>query len=96
MSSLLSASECASLIEAHSLSTGDTNMHTVSGTYTSRLRCVVEDPELAETLWMRLEKFYGGMKVVDEEGQSWSAAELNTCFRFCKYRPGRLPFFFVS
>ena len=91
VSSRLSASECASLIHTHSLSTDDANMHTVSGTYTSRLRCVVEDPELAETLWTRLEKFYGGMKVVDEEGQSWSAVALNTCFRFCKYRAGKLP-----
>ncbi|EXJ73033.1 uncharacterized protein A1O5_04182 [Cladophialophora psammophila CBS 110553] len=63
-------------------------MHTISGTYTSRLRKIIKDDDLAELLWSRLSRIYQGAEVEDEEGQVWSAVGLNTCFRLCKYKAG--------
>ncbi|KIW25044.1 uncharacterized protein PV07_10717 [Cladophialophora immunda] len=85
VSSLLTPAECTDLITTHD---HEADMHAISGTYTSRLRKIIEDDDLAELLWSRLSRIYQGTEVVDEDGQVWSAMGLNPCFRLCKYRAG--------
>jgi hypothetical protein len=80
---LLTPAECEKLIASHA-----SNLVRLDATYIQRLREVYDDEEFAELLWERLKPFYSGMKVVDNEGQMWTASHLNTKFRFCKYEPG--------
>jgi hypothetical protein len=89
ISNLLRPAECAALVQEHTASLVPHEL-----TLTRRLREVFDDEELAETLWERLEPFYAGMRIVDEDGCGWTAARLNTRFRFAKYERGWLvPFF---
>ncbi|OQU96582.1 hypothetical protein CLAIMM_02647 [Cladophialophora immunda] len=69
VSSLLTPAECTDLITTHD---HEADMHAISGTYTSRLRKIIEDDELAELLWSRLSRIYQGTEVVDEDGQVWA------------------------
>lgn len=82
---LLTPAECAAVIREHATSL---TPHEI--TLTRRLREVFDHQELAEILWSRLEPFYGGMRIVDEDGYSWTASQLNTRFRFAKYEKGGL------
>jgi hypothetical protein len=83
ISNLLSPSECEAIVEAHE---GD--LASTSGTYSGRLRDIFDDEDLADRLWQRLKTFYQDNRIIDDEGQSWRALELNKRFRFCKYKPG--------
>jgi hypothetical protein len=83
ISDLLTPAECAALIQEHS-----TSLIPQPLTLTRRLREIFDDEELAETLWNRLRPFYGGMRIVDEDGCSWTASRLNTRFRLAKYERG--------
>jgi hypothetical protein len=82
---LLTASECASIIENHkNLIPSNVTPGTV------RTRQQYSDEKLASILWERLEPFYEGDKgkVVDEDGCTWTAAGLNDSFRLCRYEKG--------
>src|ERR1700757_3498185 len=80
ISNLLTPTECAALIQEHTSSMIPHDL-----TLTSRLRKIFDDEGLAETLWNRLEPFYGSIQIVDEDGCRWTASRLNTRFRFAKY-----------
>src|SRR5271156_4216505 len=61
-------------------------------TLTSCFRKIFDDERLAETLRNRLEPFYGGIQIVDEDGCRWAASRLNMRFRFAKYERGSVKF----
>jgi hypothetical protein len=84
ISNLLSPAECAAIIHEHT-----TSLIPHELTLTSRLREIFDDEDLADTLWKRLKPFYGGMRIIDEDGCNWTASRLNTRFRFAKYERGR-------
>jgi hypothetical protein len=83
ISNLLTPAECIALMQEHACSMIP---HDLS--LTSRLRKIFDDEGLAETLWNRLEPFYGGMQIADEDQCRWTASRLNTRFRFAKYERG--------
>jgi hypothetical protein len=81
---LLTPTECEKIVASHT-----SNLVRLDATYARRLREVYDDEAFADVLWERLKPFYSGMKVVDNEGQRWTASHLNTKFRLCKYGPGK-------
>jgi hypothetical protein len=83
ISSLLTPSECSTLINQCT-----PFLIPVSGAYSNRQRRIFEDEDLAILLWTRLESFYNGMKITDEEAQTWTAHSLNPVFRFASYGGG--------
>lgn len=84
ISDLLSPSECEALINAHTPS-----LATNGQQLTNRLRHMIDDDALAAKLWERLEPFYDNLQIVDEEQVGWTAAGLNSRFRFCLYESGK-------
>jgi hypothetical protein len=93
ISNLLTPSECQTCIDEYTPALTTNGMQ-----LTNRLRHLVDDEKLADKLWQRLMPFYGDVKIVDEEQVSWSAAGLNSRFRFCLYESGKrqvnFPLFF--
>ncbi|KIK57933.1 hypothetical protein GYMLUDRAFT_61020 [Collybiopsis luxurians FD-317 M1] len=80
ISGLLSDTECDAIIQKHSADMVPHNL-----TLTRRLRSVFEDEELSNTIWERLNPFYGNINITDEKGCRWLASGCNARFRFCRY-----------
>jgi hypothetical protein len=83
VSDLLSAEECEAFIKKH-----EPDLISTSFEYSTRLRHIFDDDELADMLWKRLRSVYNDMRVVDEELQGWKPVYLNSRFRFCRYIKG--------
>ncbi|OCL08080.1 hypothetical protein AOQ84DRAFT_439812 [Glonium stellatum] len=83
ISNLLNPEECKSIIDQY-----DPSVIPTSAAYSTRLRHIFEDEDLARLLWIRLEPFYANTTIADEEQCTWRPTQLNPHFRFCKYAPG--------
>lgn len=56
--------------------------------YRNNDRCVMDDADLAATLFAELAPCLPG-ELTDEEGSVWTLCGLNARFRFCRYRDGQ-------
>jgi len=91
INNLLTSSECASIISAH---TDLIPSNVTPGTV--RTRQQFDDEELSTLLWERIKGFYAGDmgKVVDEDGCVWRVSGLNGMMRLCLYEKGRFSVLF--
>jgi hypothetical protein len=90
IASLLTPPECTSLISSH---TDLIPSNVTPGTI--RTREQFSDPALSEEIWSRMQKFYSGDRIQDEDGEWWRAKGLNSMFRLCKYESGLSPFLLI-
>ncbi|KAL5463296.1 hypothetical protein EMCRGX_G032188 [Ephydatia muelleri] len=81
----LTAAECKSIIEL-SEKTGYQDATDFCHKYVNRWndRFMTDDPELATFLWKRIERYIPAK--VSFRGYKWEVDDLNTRFRFCRYR----------
>jgi len=84
---LLTSSECQSLInETEDIGYGRTHYQP---RYRGNLRLILDDPNLADKLWVRIQHLLGpDFSITDPHGRVWLPFKLNERFRFAKYYPG--------
>jgi WD40 repeat protein len=84
---VLSAGECAALVEAAERSGFEKMGGDYPGGYRNNDRAIRDDAELAASLFSRIAELLP--ETLSENGRSWRLVGLNDRFRLCRYRNGQ-------